>query len=129
MSSPPYAQALILPTQISTEAEKNRANCDGCENQWDNEQSASAGSFPPSPFGLHDTAGNVWEWTCTAWREGFDGSEQQCAQEKDTVAWVVRGGSWYFKPGLARSAARYDYLPDSRLDLVGFRVLCSSPIG
>lgn len=104
------------------------ANCAGCGSQWDNQQSAPVGSFPANQFGLHDTSGNVWEWTCSLWREQFDGSETQCAKADNSTAWVVRGGSWYGNADFARSAARNEFSPDFRNDGIGFRVLCSSPI-
>jgi formylglycine-generating enzyme required for sulfatase activity len=94
----------------------------------DGTQSLPVGSFPPNPFGLHDTQGNVWEWTCSAWQDEFDGSEQRCVEAKSGVARVVRGGAWPNGALFARSAARGDYGPGARYGLVGFRVLCSSPI-
>ncbi|MCB1906511.1 MAG: SUMF1/EgtB/PvdO family nonheme iron enzyme, partial [Rhodocyclaceae bacterium] len=70
------------------------ANCHECGSRWDNEQSAPVGQFPANGFGLHDTSGNVWEWTCSPWRDAFDGSEATCAPPEDTGARAVRGGSW-----------------------------------
>jgi len=106
---------------------KSNANCRGCGSQWDNDQSAPVGSFRANAFGLYDTSGNVWEWTCSAWRKSFDGSERSCLGKEDPVARVMRGGSWIDDAALARSSARRGF-PGGRNDDVGFRVLCSSPI-
>ncbi|MGO9742818.1 MAG: SUMF1/EgtB/PvdO family nonheme iron enzyme, partial [Roseiarcus sp.] len=41
---------------------KGNANCDGCGSQWDNQQTSPVGSFKPNGFGLHDMAGDVFQW-------------------------------------------------------------------
>jgi formylglycine-generating enzyme required for sulfatase activity len=40
----------------------NRANCIGCGSQWDNKETAPAGSFAANAFGLHDVHGKVYQW-------------------------------------------------------------------
>ncbi|OQW40085.1 MAG: hypothetical protein A4S08_05825 [Proteobacteria bacterium SG_bin4] len=111
------------------ESGSNNANCNGCGSSWDNQEAAPAGSFPANQYGLHDMSGNVWEWTCSNWRERFDGSEQHCNDDNaDSQFRVVRGGSWYSFPDCARSAARSFNRPGNRDGVIGFRVLCSSPI-
>ena len=77
---------------------------------------------------LYDMSGNVWELTCSLWRDDFDGSEQRCDDEKDTALRVVRGGSWDFDTVDTRSSARRGIPPRNREDDLGFRVLCGSPI-
>jgi formylglycine-generating enzyme required for sulfatase activity len=83
---------------------RNNANCDGCGSRWDNRQSAPVGSFKPNTFGLHDMLGNVWEWTCSQYKESYDGREQKCAVSARKYS--LRGGSWYDGPGYVRSASR-----------------------
>lgn len=105
------------------------ANCRDCGSPWDGEESAPVGSFPENAFGLHDTSGNVWEWTCSLWSDQFDGSEERCADEQeDPESRVVRGGSWGSGLDFARSAARDWGYPSVRDPDLGFRVLCASPI-
>lgn len=81
------------------------------------------GLFPRSrqrERGIEDLAGNVWEW-CDSF---FDPN----MREKSQAPRVLRGGSWGGDRDLARSAYRFGYDPDYRNDLIGFRVLCVSPI-
>jgi len=89
--------------------------------RWD--YTAPVGSFPPNPWGLYDTAGNVWEWTCSAYVENYDGSEKRCSSKNDASARRVhRGGSWNSIPAWVRSAFRYWLTPDYRSLHLGFRL-------
>lgn len=108
---------------------RNRANCSDCGSQWDGDQSAPVGQFTANALGLFDTVGNVWEWTCSNWRDQFDGSEQRCNNDSnDTQFRVLRGGSWFNLAYYARSAARGADHPDLRFNYLGFRVVCVSSI-
>ncbi len=104
------------------EVGSNRANCRGCGSDWDNQLLAPVGSFPPNAWGVHDTAGNVWEWTCSVWQADFNGDEAQCAGGGSESGRVIRGGSWYDGPDWVRSSARFRFNTDNRGDYVGFRV-------
>lgn len=76
-----------------------------------------------APCGALDMAGNVWEWCLT------DHEKPNNVSEDGDAARVVRGGSWRDFAVNARSGARANDDPDYRFDYLGFRVLCSSPIG
>ncbi|MEZ5452439.1 MAG: SUMF1/EgtB/PvdO family nonheme iron enzyme [Thiothrix sp.] len=103
---------------------QGQANCYGCGSLWDNKMIAPVGSFPANPWGLHDTAGNVWEWTCSEWKTDFDGSENRCMDSSETSgARVLRGGSWGNRSEWLRSSARTWSDIGARNNYVGFRVL------
>lgn len=107
---------------------QNRANCRSCGSQWDGKQSAPVGQFAENAFGLYDTAGNVWEWTCSTWRDPFDGSEQRCNNDSnDPEDRVLRGSSWVDDPVNLRVSSRFFTHSDYSGSNVGFRVLCLSP--
>jgi formylglycine-generating enzyme required for sulfatase activity len=82
------------------------------------------GEKKPNQWGLHDMHGNVWEWTCSAYREQeqYDGSESQCASPNEGGHRVLRGGGWINDGQGLRSADRLWYAPGSRSDGIGFRL-------
>jgi len=101
----------------------NNANCDSrCGDSY--QLTAPVGSFAANPFGLFDTAGNVWEWTCSEYQDPYAGKEQQCAQGGSRL--VLRGGSWLNRPIVMRSSYRYIFSDDFRYQGVGFRLARSS---
>jgi formylglycine-generating enzyme required for sulfatase activity len=110
------------------EVGSNKANCSDCDNQWDGRQPAPVGSFEPNAFGLYDTAGNVWEWTCSEYREKYyETEEKKCDTKKNsaknmTASRVERGGSWYSGSRYVRSATRNKVDHDSRNYFLGFRL-------
>ncbi len=106
----------------------NNANCDGCGGQWNGQQVAPVGQFQANDSGLYDMSGNVWEWTCSAWRDQYDGQEQQCVSMENFDARVVRGGSWAYGPKYVRVTVRGEFDANIRYNGFGFRVMCSSTI-
>ncbi|MDS4029606.1 MAG: SUMF1/EgtB/PvdO family nonheme iron enzyme [Candidatus Contendobacter sp.] len=101
---------------------RNRANCEGCGSQWDNQKTSPVGSFDPNPWKLYDTAGNVWEWTCSAYDQNYGGAEQTCANNNLTSPRSLRGGSWINPPAWVRSAGRFGGTPTARNYGQGFRL-------
>jgi formylglycine-generating enzyme required for sulfatase activity len=73
--------------------------------------------------GLYDMAGNVWEW-CWDWY-GPLGTDivLDPAGPASGVERVRRGGSWYHYSRYCRSASRDAYYPNSKDDVLGFRVV------
>jgi len=103
----------------------NRANGLETGSPWSGEQTSPVGSFEPNPFGVYDTAGNVWEWVQDLWHGNYNGAPA------DGSAWevggdggrrVIRGGSWFIEPETLRSASRFGGSPGYRLYLLGFRL-------
>jgi formylglycine-generating enzyme required for sulfatase activity len=104
------------------------ANCEGCGSQWDKKQTAPVGSFKPNPFGMYDTAGNVWEWVEDCWHDNYngapaDGSAWKEAGGGNCALRVWRGGSWFVRPGSLRSSYRNRDNAGRRFNSVGFRLV------
>jgi formylglycine-generating enzyme required for sulfatase activity len=102
----------------------NRAVCDGCGSRWDARQTAPVGSFEPNPFGLYDTAGNVWEWVADCDSRSYEGApadgsprvSDKCPER------VYRGGAWNSGPHKLRSAKRTWDGPNLGYSYIGFRL-------
>jgi formylglycine-generating enzyme required for sulfatase activity len=100
----------------------NKANCYDCGSQWDNKQTAPVGSFSPNGFGLYDTVGNVWEWTCSEYAAYTEGKQIKCNQSV-TGRHVLRGGSWGSGASNVRSAYRTGIDTSYRSYDLGFRLI------
>jgi formylglycine-generating enzyme required for sulfatase activity len=98
----------------------NQANChnDHCKDNF--EYTAPVGSFMANPFGLYDTAGNVWEWTCSEYENRYEGKEKRCVS--DAGLFALRGGSWGDDAGRSRAANRGRGEPTYRDDYLGARL-------
>jgi len=103
----------------------NPANCFDCGSRWDGTRTAPVGSFQANAFGLHDTAGNVQEWTGDCYHPNYQNapSDGSVWQTPGCVQRVVRGGSYTSPLDSVRSAKRGEYDQGTRLDNLGFRVV------
>ena len=79
------------------------------------------GSFPANGYGLHDMAGNVWNWTDSPYTEGG---------RLDRTQRVIKGGSYLCHADYCESyrpPARRPLSPDTGSGHVGFRCAMTPP--
>jgi formylglycine-generating enzyme required for sulfatase activity len=88
---------------------------------------APVGAFPANGHGLHNVAGNVWEW-CADWFDPVyhrDAGLGNPTGPPSGSARVMRGGSYLCHDSYCnryRVAARSSNTPDSSTGNLGFRV-------
>ncbi len=91
----------------------------------------NVGSYPggASIYGLHDMAGNVWEWVDNWYHRTYYsfGTKNNPKGYTKGEYKSLRGGSWVNFPDSLRSAFRRWSRPDVRFNDTGFRCARSAP--
>ncbi len=87
-------------------------------------------SYPPNPWGLYETHGNVYEWVRDAYVESYAGeyglgtAVDPESEDSDSAATrVCRGGGWSHSWGCSRSAYRRKTWSGDKGDYIGFRFI------
>jgi len=105
--------------------EPNRAHCFGCKTGLNPREPTAIGRFDANQFGLHDTAGNVFEWVHDCYHENYDGAPAtgEVWEGGDCSYRVVRGGA-YTKPYKSiRIQKRAKFKSQKGYDDIGIRVV------
>jgi formylglycine-generating enzyme required for sulfatase activity len=112
-------------------------------------RTSAVGAYPANGYGLHDMAGNVWEWTTDWYGEGHHGSASGCCapQNPRGVAMadsfdvhqpqfavprrVIKGGSFLCADSYCRRyrpSARRPQMIDTGMSHIGFRCVTVTPV-
>ncbi|MCL1993286.1 MAG: formylglycine-generating enzyme family protein [Spirochaetes bacterium] len=82
----------------------------------------AVGLKQPNKHGLYDIHGNVWEWVWD-WYGDYPSQAQTDPEGAASGTFrVIRGSSWFLSAQNARSASRFNFLPDNRVNRVGLRL-------
>jgi formylglycine-generating enzyme required for sulfatase activity len=118
--------ANITPEQVNYDG--NYPYADGAKGLY-RQKTVPVRALPCNDWGLYQMHGNVWEW-CRDWYGDYPAGEaiDPLGLEQGERR-VLRGGSWIYDGGDARSAYRIRYEPDIRHVYIGFRLALGPQAG
>lgn len=104
---------------------EGRAHCFACGTALDPRRPTQVGRFPPNPFGLYDTVGNVEEWVHDCVHPSYEGAPEDGSvfEGGDCTHRIVRGGAFSSGPQGLRVTTRGKFLQSAANDGLGFRVV------
>lgn len=105
---------------------KERANCKKCSKQGKSQQTTPVRSFPPNKFGIHDMAGNVWEWVQDCWVDNYNNATEDQAPRTITGKcgnYTIRGGAWNSPKRQITTTARLGIWAETKSNYIGFRLV------
>jgi len=86
-----------------------------------NSQTRPVGGKLGNGFGLHDMAGNVWEWVNDWYGSYSSGAQTNPSGPSTGSSRVFRGGGWYYPSANCRASVRSGTGPDGSYEYFGFR--------
>ena len=100
------------------------AHCFDCKSDYSTSKPAKIGTYKPNPFGLYDTAGNVFEWVHDCYHRNYkdapdDGSVWEGG---DCDVRIARGGAYRSPANSMRVENRDKFKSNKGQYNVGFRV-------
>ena len=127
-STTPFHFGATLTTDLAN-YDGNYTYGDGPKGAY-RQETTEVATFPANQWGLYDMHGNVWEWCADHWHDSYNFAPDNhlpwlIPGAPDDQWRLLRGGSWFYRPGKCRSACR-DHLQPGIVDYsdVGFRVCC-----
>jgi len=102
----------------------NNAHCFDCKSDYNTSKPAKVGTYKSNPFGLYDTAGNVYEWVHDCYHRNYDGAPADGSvwEGGDCSVRVVRGGAYRSPASSMRVENRETFKSEKGQYNVGIRV-------
>ena len=107
-----------------TKAGSGNAHCFDCKTDYSTAKPARVGTYKPNPFGLYDTAGNVYEWVHDCYHRNYNDAPDDGSvwEGGDCEVRVARGGAFRSPAASMRSENREKFKSNKGQYNVGIRI-------